>query len=269
MHERYFNRRLYFEEQAHTTRRFVIPYIEQVKKIDANSRILEIGCGEGGNLQPFAIQQCECVGIDMDLHRIRIAREAFLRSPGVRLPHFIPKNIYDTSIEETGTFDVIMLRDVIEHIPDQEKFMVFVKKFLKEDGVIFFGFPPWQMPFGGHQQISTIKWIRRAPYLHLLPMGLYTTLLKKSGETAENINEFAGIKKTGISMERFEKAVIQAGYHFKLKTPYFINPNYEVKFKLKTRGKIPLLGDIPVLRNFVTTCMYAVISKNKTDTTAG
>src|SRR5690606_1488845 len=97
------------------------------------------------------------------------------------------------------TFDIIMMRDVIEHIPDQEDFMVFVKKFLKDDGIIFFGFPPWQMPFGGHQQISSVKWIRRAPYLHLLPMGIYTALLKKSGETEENINEFTDIKKTGIS----------------------------------------------------------------------
>ncbi len=261
MHERYFNRKLYFDEQSHTTRRFVIPYIEQVKKIDAGSRVLEIGCGEGGNLLPFAQMQCECVGVDLDAGRIQIAGEIFREIPGIRMPKFIYKNIYNTVAEETGTFDIIMMRDVIEHIPDQEKFMGFVKRFLKEDGVIFFGFPPWQMPFGGHQQISGIKWIRHAPFLHLLPMRLYRYMLKKSGESEHNISEFTDIKKTGISIERFERAVVQAGYQFRLKTPYFINPNYEIKFKIKTRGKIPVLGDIPVLRNFVTTCLYAVISR--------
>lgn len=260
MHQRYSNRKIYFDEQAQTTQRFVIPYIESVKKIDVSSRILEIGCGEGGNLMPFAAMQCDCVGVDLDENRINIANEIFSELSGTRAPRFIYKDMYDTTIEEIGQFDVIMMRDVIEHIFNQEKFMSFIKQFLKKDGVIFFGFPPWQMPFGGHQQISAVRWIRRAPYIHLLPMNIYKSILKRSGETASNIKEFTDIKTTGISMERFERAVKAAGYQFDKKTPYFINPNYEVKFNLKTRKKIPLLGDIPYLRNFVTTCMYAIIS---------
>lgn len=259
MHERYSNRKLYFQEQAQTTRRFVIPYISDVKKIDNSSRVLEIGCGEGGNLLPFAEMGCECTGVDLDEYRIKIANEFFNEIDTAKTPKFILKNIYDIKGEELGVYDLIFLRDVIEHIPDQDKFLGFMKRFLKKDGVVFFGFPPWQMPFGGHQQISSVKWIRRMPYIHLFPTGIYKFLLKQSKENEDAIRDFMEIKETGISMERFERIVKKNGYIFKKKTPYLINPNYEVKFNLKTRKKIPVLGSIPYLRNFVTTCLYAVI----------
>ena len=39
MHERYQNRKLYFDEQAYTTEKYVIPFIANKKLIDKNSRI--------------------------------------------------------------------------------------------------------------------------------------------------------------------------------------------------------------------------------------
>lgn len=261
MQERYTNRRLYFEEQARTTEKFVIPYIESVKKIHKDMRILEIGCGEAGNLKPFAKRHLQCTGVDLDRTRINLANEFFGEMKNITTPQFIYKDMYDTSNKELGEFDIIMMRDVIEHIPDQEKFLVFIKQFVKKDGIIFFGFPPWQMPFGGHQQIGENKWTRRAVYMHLLPMGMYKYLLKKFGEKKDRIEVMAEIKQTGISIERFQRIIKAAGYKFDKKTYYFINPNYETKFNLKPRKKIPLIGDIPYIRNFITTCMYAIMSK--------
>ena len=53
MQERHRNRKLYFDEQVQTTERYVIPYIEAVYPLHEGLRVLEIGCGEGGNLKPF------------------------------------------------------------------------------------------------------------------------------------------------------------------------------------------------------------------------
>ncbi len=53
MHERHTDRELYFREQAHTTRKHVIPFIETVMPLTPDLSVLEIGCGEGGNLLPF------------------------------------------------------------------------------------------------------------------------------------------------------------------------------------------------------------------------
>jgi hypothetical protein len=47
-------------------------------------------------------------------------------------------------------------------------------------------------------------------------------------------------------------------YVFKKQVYYFINPNYEVKFKLKPRVLSPLLN-IPWLRDFFVTTYYNII----------
>lgn len=53
MQQRHQDHNRYFNEQAECMRRFVIPYIEQQCPISSSSRVLEIGCGEAGNLKQF------------------------------------------------------------------------------------------------------------------------------------------------------------------------------------------------------------------------
>ena len=53
MHERHTNKSQYFEEQIYTTKKHVIPFIRKYKQIDKHTSVLEIGCGEGGNLKSF------------------------------------------------------------------------------------------------------------------------------------------------------------------------------------------------------------------------
>lgn len=153
-----------------------------------------------------------------------------------------------------------MLRDVIEHIHNQERFMTFVKGFMKPDGVIFFAFPPWFMPFGGHQQICVHK-ISKIPFIHLFTKGFYKWLLKTSGENDGTIESLLEIKETGITIERFERIVRREKFTILDKTPYFINPNYEIKFHLRPRKVWPVFRNIPYLRNFYTTAGYYLLKK--------
>mgnify|MGYP000647662421 CR=1 FL=1 len=76
MQERHINRDRYFEEQAQTTRKYYIPYIKQIVG-DLPEKVLEVGCGEGGNLLPFAESGCEIVGVDIAPLRIKQARAFF------------------------------------------------------------------------------------------------------------------------------------------------------------------------------------------------
>src|SRR5690606_28158848 len=109
-----------------------------------------------------------------------------------------------------GFFDLIILKDAIEHIPDQEKFIPYLKNFLKKEGQIFFGFPPWYMPFGGHQQVCQNKIASVLPYYHILPKPMYKGVLKMFGESEPVINELLEIKDTQITIERFEHIVKQS-----------------------------------------------------------
>ena len=46
MQKRHLDPLQYINEQIFTTQKYIIPFIEQVKKIDATIQVLEIGCGE-------------------------------------------------------------------------------------------------------------------------------------------------------------------------------------------------------------------------------
>ena len=53
MQKRQSDRAMYFKELAATSRKYYIPYIQTYKAIKTGMNILEIGCGDGGNLLPF------------------------------------------------------------------------------------------------------------------------------------------------------------------------------------------------------------------------
>ncbi len=257
MQERHKNRLLYFHEQATTTERYVIPFIEEVKPLHEGMTILEIGCGEGGNLKPFLDEGYPCTGIDLNAAQIANARRFFAGHPHEEKLTLIERDIYD--IENPERYDIIMLRDVIEHIHNQERFMKLLKRFVKPGGVVFFGFPAWQMPFGGHQQICISK-VCKLPWVHLLPRKLYAALLQQAGEDESTIQGLLEIKQTGITLERFERILNKENYTVLKKEYWFIQPNYEVKFHLKKRKVLPLLRSIPYLRDFYTTAGYYVVT---------
>ena len=252
----------YFEINVANTERYILPFIEKIKPIINGMRVLEIGCGEGGVLKPFLDKGCICVGIEFDEVRLVKGRnflENEIRSDTLK---FISKDIYKADVDADfgGTFDIIVLKDVIEHIHDQQKLLAVMQGMLSEGGVIFFGFPPWQMPWGGHQQILKNKWLSKIPYYHLLPMPLYKSILKIA---RENVAEMEEIKQTGISIERFEKIASNTNYEVVNKQHFLINPIYEYKFNLKPRQQINFVSKLPWVRNFLTSCVYYLISKKQ------
>lgn len=255
--------------QAQNSRSFIVPFIEKYKPIEAGMRVLEIGCAEAGVLKAFTERGCITVGVELDEPRLVFARQFMKDELANGQIHFVSKDIYHVHIEGElkGRFDIIILKDVIEHIHNQEKLIAWMKGLLKEGGVIFFGFPPWQMPFGGHQQVMSSKLLSKLPYYHLLPMPVYKRILKMGNQ---DVAAFAEIKETGISIERFEKIVKNAGYKVANKIHYFLNPIYTLKFGWKTRQQLALISSIPWVRNFFTTCVYYLItvSHNETNKTA-
>lgn len=250
-----------FQQQVENAREYLIPFIEQALPITSMVKVLDIGCGDGGVLLPFLERGCVCTGIELDSLKSVFA-ERFLASFIEKgQAEIVNQNIYeeDALLKYAGQFDLIILKDVVEHIPDQERFIPYLKKFLKPGGYVFFGFPPWYMPHGGHQQVCSHKLLTVLPWFHLLPVPLYKGLLKAFGETEPVIKELLEIKDTGISIERFERIVKKNGYSISLQTHYLINPIYKYKFGWKPIKQSAIVKSIPFVRNFVTTCVYYLI----------
>ena len=258
MQERQNNRRLYFQELAITSRKYYLPYIQAYKAIKAGMNILEVGCGDGGNLLPFAEMGCCTVGVDIAEIRINDATH-FFREVGAK-GIFVTCDIIKFNHSESS-FDIIICHDVLEHISDKEQFLAGLKRFLSKDGVIFFSFPAWQMPFGGHQQICRSWLASHSPFIHLLPKLLYVGFLRLCNEKQETIKELLSIKRTRCSIEAFQRILLRE-YKIVNRQFYFINPHYEVKFGLKPRKLYFLLGNIPYIRNFLTTSCFYILSVN-------
>ena len=257
MFEFHADRKRYFDIQVLNAEKYVIPFIEEKFPLKPGMRVLEIGCGEGGVLKAFINKQCEGVGVELDEPRIVDANKFLPEDIAAGRLRFVVKDIYQVDVEKdfNGLFDIIVLKDVIEHIHDQAKLIGWMKNFLKPGGIVFFGFPPWYMPFGGHQQICKSK-ISRLPYIHLLPASLYKWILKNK---KENVDEMMEIMDTGISIERFEKICKNEGYNFFHVRHYLLNPIYEWKFGWKPKRQSIIIKAIPFVRNFFTTCVYYII----------
>ncbi|MBP3253026.1 MAG: class I SAM-dependent methyltransferase [Bacteroidales bacterium] len=256
MQERHNNRRLYFEELALTSSEFYLKYINKFKKIDNNLKILEIGCGEGGNLLPFAEKGCFVAGMDLSETKINAGNEYFA---ALNFDcDLVCCDFFD--YKSAHKFDIIIIHDVIEHIPSDKKqeFMRLTITLLESDGIIFIAFPPWQMPFGGHQQICR-SIISTIPFIHLLPLQFYTAILRLSGENDDCIKELLSIREAKMSIEKFEKLYKFVGLRCVDRTIWFINPHYKQKFGLMPRKQNNIISHLPYIRNYFTTSCFYVL----------
>ena len=254
MQERHRNRILYFEDLSITCGKYFIPYIQQWHKVEAEMSVMEIGCGEGGNLLPFSKMGCRTTGVDIATCRIEEAKCYFEQHQA--RGEFIAEDIFKLKDLE-AKYDVIICHDVIEHINSKEVLLLKIGCWLKADGVAFVSFPAWQMPFGGHQQICRHRLLSHLPFIHLLPAGIYRTLLRLAGESPDTVAELLDIKQTGVTIERFERQAHAARLSILHRQLWLINPHYQIKFKLPPRRLPSLISRLPYLRNFFcTTCFY-------------
>ena len=129
--------------------------------VPAGVRILDIGCGFGGNVAFHANRGCEAHGIDADAN-VRLVAERFGLS--VRVGLFDPGNY------QPAYFDYVTMDQVIEHVSDPVATLSDVRKVLKPGGHLvvstpnangwgtrFFGrrWLNWHVPY--HQQFISAK----------------------------------------------------------------------------------------------------------------
>ncbi|MCM1176362.1 MAG: class I SAM-dependent methyltransferase [Clostridium sp.] len=257
---RYVNRERYFLELAQTSREYYIDYISRFKEIDNTASVLEIGCGEGGNLLPFAEKGCRVAGIDILPGKIENAR-LFFHAMEMSGEFYCADFLVEKPLDEK--FDIILIHDVIEHIEPEHKdeFFIRMAEYLNPDGIVFFGFPAWQMPFGGHQQICRSR-MSRIPFIHLLPEKIYRSYLIRFGENPLQIDELMGIKRSKMTPGRFRKLCKAHGYTIIERILWLVSPHYKAKFNLRPMKLFPPFGLIPYVRNYFSTSCFYVIKRS-------
>lgn len=141
---------------------FIINYI----KLDKISKILDYGCGTGGIIDILNKYFNNIYGTDNSKSAIDFCRKRNLFNTFL-LNDFNNNQIFN------NYFDLITILDVIEHIEDDSKILLELKKFLKKDGLILVTVPAYQFLFGPYDTLTQHK--RRYTKKKLC------TLLKKSG----------------------------------------------------------------------------------------
>ena len=261
MYEFHTDKDRYFEIQYRVTKEYIIPFIRKHAPDQKWKRVLEIGCAEAGVLKAFLEEGAFCTGIELSPARLVSAHKYHEQAIAEGKIEFINRNIFDIDPENDlgGRYDLIILKDVIEHIPGQKEFIHQLPAFLNPGGLIFFAFPPWQMPYGGPQQVCRNKLLSKLPYYHLLPKVIYRAILKLGGESNLTIEDLMDTKDTGISIERFEKALKFNKLNILGKQHYLFNPIYQYKFDVKPRRQNAVISAIPILRDFVSSASYYLV----------
>jgi len=263
MFEFHENKVRYFEMQREDSAMYVVPFIQAKMELNKEVHVLEVGCAEGGVLKSFTDLGCTGVGVELVEGRFELAKEFLEKEIKGGQVEIHSCNVYDVQEDPhfKEKFNLIILKDVIEHIPNQKELLKCLKGFLKPGGQIFFGFPPWYMPFGGHQQICKNKFLSILPYYHILPKFIYKGILSLFKEPESVVKELLEIKDTRITIGQFKQYAKANALKITNELFYLINPIYKYKFGLKPRKQLPLIGKIPILRNFVTTCAYFLVKK--------
>lgn len=154
-------------------------YLPLLNSISRNSRILEIGCGDGKFLAFLKKNGFEnTIGVDISGEQIELAKAKGL--------NVIQGDVLDFLKQREDTFDAIIAIDTIEHFTKSEVLMLFhhLAKSIKKDGLLIIQTPngeglfPGQVIYGDltHLCIFTESSLRQVLSLYgFSNLGVYET----------------------------------------------------------------------------------------------
>ncbi|HAS69077.1 MAG: Methyltransferase type 11 [Candidatus Collierbacteria bacterium GW2011_GWA2_42_17] len=148
--------------------------------IDANSKVLDIGCATGYFARELFNKNCETWGVDSDKEAVKRAGKHCKRTIVANIDEVhklpVPKKY----------FDYVIILDVIEHLLHPESVFDIIKPLLKDDGKIIVSVPNiahasirWMLLRGDFQYTST--GIMDKTHLHFYTKKSFEDVLKKVG----------------------------------------------------------------------------------------
>jgi SAM-dependent methyltransferase len=214
----------------------LVPYLTRIGAFAAGRSVAEIGCAEAGVLLAFMeAGATNALGTDLATNRLQSGHKI---ADGLGLHPTLSTHdvLFDEPLPEwRNAYDLVILRDVIEHLDDAELALANIQKLLKPGGSVFVEFPPYNSPFGGHQHLLRNVW-GNIPYVHLLPQPLFDRMTA-SGWHSLDIDEVRRLHRIRLSPRKFLAAAASAGYSVVREQYYLLRPVFKMKFGLPT---IPL-----------------------------
>lgn len=141
-------------------RRAILSKMIENLDLQQNSKILEVGCGTGGNLQMLA-KFGKVSALEMDANARAIA------STKTNNLHDIKAGYCPSEIPfHDQRFDLICMFDVLEHIDQDTETLIAIKQLLAKNGRILITVPAYQWLWGAHDEFLHHKRRYSASELH-------------------------------------------------------------------------------------------------------
>jgi len=246
----------YWNYQYILADKFLIPWLSKHIPSFEGITLLDVGCGEGGTTAAFANAGAECYGTDIDEDRIRKSTE-ISGNEGIHFELLDVYNIYLSNSISNKKFDLIILRDVIEHLIDFERALKNLKRLLSSDGLIFMTFPPYYSAFGGHQQLA-----KAIPFIHLLPSPLYYWILSAHGGNEHFISKIEHIREVSLTISKLQRKLKSLNLDIIKKTSYFLRPSFKIRYGLPIL-KSHIISSIPLIRELTVSGCFILATLKK------
>lgn len=250
----------YRRYQAKLAAGYLIPVLRNWGVGLEGKKFLEVGCGDGGCAAEFHRSGCRATALDIDERLVSIA-SSLNEKEGLRI------GTYTGDIRQPdcpglneGPFDIVLLRDVAEHIDDLEGALAILRRSLADDGVMFIVFPPYYSPFGAHQQILPRKKVgfvtyNKLPWIQMLPDPVFAALTR--GDESSH-REVARLRCIRLTIRGFERHVGEAGLKVLRRKFYLTRPTHGLRYGIPV---VPasFLGRVPLLNELVVTACYYLV----------
>ena len=189
----------HYYEQIRFTEEYLIPFFEKYIPDFFSKKILEVGCAEGGFVKVLHDKGIRIRGLELEQSRVDTANK---KAPELDI---IQADITSPTLltKLGGKYDLIVMRDVIEHVPNRDAAFSNLNMLLNPNGYLFITFPPRFSGFAGHQQNGK-SFLRYIPYIHFFPNIFIRFLGKLFNEREKLIEHVIENYKIGLSINKFE-----------------------------------------------------------------
>ncbi len=219
------NFRMQYRLAVHT----LIPWLESLHLLPANAAVCEIGCAEGGVLDAFVERGTSyALGTDIMAPLLEQISAPIAEHLGLSVAFAHHDVIYDAIPDVwRERFDVVVLRDVIEHLDDASIALQNISRIIKPGGVILVTFPPYLSAFGGHQQLLGTT-AGNLPWVHLLPKSLFFGMIAKGDPM--NQDELRRLHRIRCSPDQIRRDAKGAGLQLAGERYFGLRPVFRWKY---------------------------------------
>ncbi|MFX0186789.1 MAG: class I SAM-dependent methyltransferase [Candidatus Hodarchaeota archaeon] len=212
-----------------------------IPKYKKNGKILDIGCAYGGFLYKLKKLGWEVKGIELSEEAVEYCINNY------------KLNVEKVSIEEYQTdekFDIIYLRNVLEHIESPKKALTKIVSFLKPEGLLIISLPD----FSGLE----VRLFKKYSYCLQLPFHLYHF----TPNTLDNYLKLVGLESQGLFHIKTDREIIGPLSYILIKHPNKLLIKFILKILSKKIVRRTLLHGLLNIQAFIgKTSRMTIIAK--------